>query len=1138
MSEGRIRQLYEFRTIGGINRNPSASENNKVPVWNNANGVFDYTLIGESNIDLTFLLAFINNVFTDITTDDYISSISKIGNAARFYYLSGRTPLDLNLGALAWLDEVEATLTLPGNTKVLFDDNDTIGGNSNFTYNKTINKLQFIDTGLNFKTGSESYKEGFKYNGNYSWSIANGQSSVDKAGSYNITSGYKAGYGLRSTSSLNSIYGPYAGELISSTATGNIQIGSYAGRLNQDDNKFYLDNVSYADYTTEKDSSFLYADLETERRLYIRDRLAVAKEGKFGTSGLLDAEGEYGMYQMSATTGGNPQWHDGTVWQDFANSTDTYLNDYDLTGSSLTLILSDLTEIGPIDLSGINTTTFATSPSSPATGKTATSDYGYIQISNSSFTNDEGFTYKEGLKWVNTTLELLVPGALNIASFTADPGFNNRSIWSDGDHAYIKLNGTSIQIDNEVNPVDEIDGENIGGAAYEVFKQRVDNDLQFRTFRSMPIHNTLNPNDRISMSFSTDGDAIFIGTTAEKNRLDSQPDSTFNDVVIDRDNSGETLLMRALRPGTGVTLTQHEEYILIDSTGAGGGEVNTMDNNGAGIEFYADKNGAEFEMYTLSTTDARIILTQATDYTTDPENTINLDLIIHGDTTPLVTSVTDSDTIFYEVTDANGDDPTIWFKRLISDTITFTTTANNELRLETGSAAATGTNLGAGVGVYVDTTAPDFDFKTLIGIGAVNVTANLDGETINIAVDDLLLEDDVVGSGEVFSITQDETNPFYLYQKGFTGDNGISVTEDTTIIISNDIAIPSFTFIDRPNFTAGSYAGSGGAKGQISFVANYASDVRNGESLAETSIFELNIGTGLLYDSATNTLYTNNSVESAVDDYALRSIVLNEAYPEYTYDFTVDNSLGTDPTVYQLVVPKYELPLATYTDNLTAYTNENPVLGGVLIDPSVKSWERADTQQLAIDELTGVISVPSNLVAYDIQNHLLDEFNDPGVNNQRTQARANIGAAYITGNSTVGFNASNFTASRRFYCENVTPNTGSAEFGSEVSRIQNLLFRGTHITTTANNSSISLTKRPSSTVAPSEIAVGFGDVSFVVNSDQGNGTVTFFKRNDAGIMTTLMRLDEAGNLYVKGNIYARGEIEAFDTDNTNTQGIN
>ena len=96
--------------------------------------------------------------------------------------------------------------------------------------------------------------------------------------------------------------------------------------------------------------------------------LDVEKEGKFGTSGLSDAEGEYGMHQMSAASGGNPQWHDGTEWKDYANSTNTYLNDYDLDGTDLTLILSDLSEVGPIDLSGINTTTFATSPSSPSTG--------------------------------------------------------------------------------------------------------------------------------------------------------------------------------------------------------------------------------------------------------------------------------------------------------------------------------------------------------------------------------------------------------------------------------------------------------------------------------------------------------------------------------------------------------------------------------------------------------------------------------------------------------------------------------------------------------------------------------------------------------------------------------------------------
>ena len=111
-------------------------------------------------------------------------------------------------------------------------------------------------------------------------------------------------------------------------------------------------------------------------------------------------------------------------------------------GTDLTLILSDLSEVGPIDLSGINTTTFATSPSSPSTGQTATSKYGYIQISNNAFTDNEGFTYKTGLRWLDSSSELFVPGAVNIGVLTSGSGLSNNSVWSDGDHAYIKLNGS------------------------------------------------------------------------------------------------------------------------------------------------------------------------------------------------------------------------------------------------------------------------------------------------------------------------------------------------------------------------------------------------------------------------------------------------------------------------------------------------------------------------------------------------------------------------------------------------------------------------------------------------------------------------------------------------------------------------
>src|SRR6056297_2943584 len=150
--ESRLRQIYEFRTIDGVNNNPSSSEHNKFHVWNNDTGVFDYTLVGENHIDIDFFVTFIKEVIGDTDTNTYLSSISKEGSYGQFTLTNG-TNLYLELGELAWLDEIPPSkydLGLPGNKKVLFDDNDSLGGEDAFKYDKNANKVQFQGTGLVF----------------------------------------------------------------------------------------------------------------------------------------------------------------------------------------------------------------------------------------------------------------------------------------------------------------------------------------------------------------------------------------------------------------------------------------------------------------------------------------------------------------------------------------------------------------------------------------------------------------------------------------------------------------------------------------------------------------------------------------------------------------------------------------------------------------------------------------------------------------------------------------------------------------------------------------------------------------------------------------------------------------------------
>lgn len=1096
------RHILQFSEISGERRNPSTTEDGKFPRYNNTSGKFDYTCIGDggdSDINISYFTDLITNIIESADTNTYLNAISRYGNYGKFTMSSG-TNLYLALGALAWEDSVEADLTLPGNTKVLYDNNDEIGGSAKFTYNYTLNRLQLDSAPIMFKTGAETYKEGIDYLGNYSFRVGSSALSTG-GGSYNFTGGYKAGQSLNTDSLRNLVLGAYAGEVAGSDIKNSIFIGSYAGRYENTSNKFFLDNKDHGDTVTAQSDSFLYAELGTERRLYIRDRLSVEKEGKFGTSGLLDAEGEYGMYQMSAETGGNPQWHDGTVWQDFANSIDTYLDDVTYSEGTLTFTLSDASTIGPIDISDINTTLFATSPSSPSTGQTGTSDYGYIQISNGSFTNNEGLTYKTGFR-VNGS-ELLIPGSINLSSYTSS---TDNSIWTDGTHGYINLGGTAYQIDNDV--LDAYYGVNIGGGTYEVFKQiNADNEFEYRTFRSTPIGSD-NPNDRIKFSHSSDGDVIFIGTTAERNRLDTVVDSAFSDVAIDRDNSGETLLMRALRPGSGVTLTQNEEYIQIDAvTSGGGGEVNTMTNLGTGEGVYYQKNGVQFELKSLTAADDRLAYTATT-------SEIDLALSLTPSSSNLTnsTSKTYSGSVNGSWLNPTSTTPTIQFKKIISNSIAITENAD-ELILEASSGTAS--NIGGGdLEIYNTGSSLPFEFRTISNTGD-HLYIRYVGDTIKFSVDDIQLTN--LGTG-IYPITP-ESNGFNFTQKAFTEGYAISLdnaTDTDLIEIGVSELIPQFSFVTTPVYTSG----------LLEFKANYSNDIVN-TALAPTTLFQINIGDGLIYTPATNTLSTNSSGSTTVVDYALRDVsVSSDTITEKTYSLEVNDGLGNIENTFDIVIPKYELPNATYTSTGT--------LGGVTIKQNSFVWENDTQKYLTLDEVSGELDFPYEVVTYDTQNNLHDRDNAANINNKRRVARANIGAAYINGASTEDFRTKILTAKDKVYCDHLTSSAGLAEFGDDPSQLEAIIFRGAHITSTKINDSIYISKRNAQDTSPTAVGVGTGYLVFQTNVDQGSGLVSIYKTTNAGVNEKMFSFDvNTGDLYVKGSIRAGGTIEAFDDDAAN-----
>lgn len=75
--------------------------------------------------------------------------------------------------------------------------------------------------------------------------------------------------------------------------------------------------------------------------------------------------------------------------------------------------------------------------------------------------------------------------------------------------------------------------------------------------------------------------------------------STGGSASVFKDKSGGTLRFRGLTAGTGVSITEGADSISIDATGAGGGEVNTASNLGAGAGLYKTKSGVDLKFRSL-----------------------------------------------------------------------------------------------------------------------------------------------------------------------------------------------------------------------------------------------------------------------------------------------------------------------------------------------------------------------------------------------------------------------------------------------------------------------------------------------------------------------------------------------------------
>ena len=100
-------QIDGFKQIDGVNRMPDVREHFKLLRWNNIISDFDYKLPRE--------------IF------DYLEDATYANNILTITKSNGEV---LNINILT----TKSALILPGDTKVLFDKADTIGGENQFRY--------------------------------------------------------------------------------------------------------------------------------------------------------------------------------------------------------------------------------------------------------------------------------------------------------------------------------------------------------------------------------------------------------------------------------------------------------------------------------------------------------------------------------------------------------------------------------------------------------------------------------------------------------------------------------------------------------------------------------------------------------------------------------------------------------------------------------------------------------------------------------------------------------------------------------------------------------------------------------------------------------------------------------------------
>jgi hypothetical protein len=142
-----------------------------------------------------------------------------------------------------------------------------------------------------------------------------------------------------------------------------------------------------------------------------------------------------------------------------------------------------------------------------------------------------------------------------------------------------------------------VDGANVGTGGGAVFKQKAGATLEFRRIK-VTGGATLNENaDDVTISVPPAGEANTASNAG-----------TASSVGVFAGKTGTNLAFRGIRAGSGVTVTQDVNDIVVSSTGGGstGGEANTASNLGVGtVQPFRQKVGADLQFRTVSFEAAR-----------------------------------------------------------------------------------------------------------------------------------------------------------------------------------------------------------------------------------------------------------------------------------------------------------------------------------------------------------------------------------------------------------------------------------------------------------------------------------------------------------------------------------------------------